>query len=360
MHEFGLKNTGRVGEQQRSGVRKRSEIQKQLRKLLHEPKRLLLNVAYLPRELRLLRACRPDVVLARDDLLTVSFVLSARRLGLPLVIEKNGPVLEFRLYGHYRHLPYLPESWEGWKLRQADRVTAVSSALRGYLADTHRLPDSKFSIVPNGADPEVFHPEVRSDSRLPHELLENPVVGFVGSFKSWHGPDLLARMAVELGTARPSCHFLFVGDGSKLEEVKRRTESLGPRIHFTGNVPHERVPGLVAAFDIAVMPESNFYGSPLKVIEWMAAGKAVVAPRYGPLEELIQDGVEGMLFAPGDLDSLVRALLTLYDQPDLRCSLGRAAISRVRASLTWRHNAERMVSACGLALSRWRGEKSQG
>jgi glycosyltransferase involved in cell wall biosynthesis len=117
-------------------------------------------------------------------------------------------------------------------------------------------------------------------------------------------------------------------------------------VTFLGRVPHERVPGLVGALDIGVMPESNFYGSPLKVIEWMAAAKAVVAPRYGPLVEVIDDGEHGLLFTPRDVEHLVAQVLRLVDEPALRAQVGARAAARVTRSLTWEHNAQRVLAAC--------------
>ena len=98
------------------------------------------------------------------------------------------------------------------------------------------------------------------------------------------------------------------------------------------------------------MPESNFYGSPLKVIEWMAAARAVVAPSYGPLEEVIDDGVQGLLFEPRNAEQLVAQILRLVDSRELREKLGAAAATRVTEGLTWEHNAQRVLDACREAM----------
>jgi glycosyltransferase involved in cell wall biosynthesis len=84
----------------------------------------------------------------------------------------------------------------------------------------------------------------------------------------------------------------------------------------------------------------------------MAAGKAIVAPRYVPLEDVIDDGVQGLLFPPRDCEALVRSVLRLVDGPELRRSLGRAAAERACSSLSWEHNARRVLEACQRARSR--------
>src|SRR5436853_5971427 len=101
-------------------------------------------------------------------------------------------------------------------------------------------------------------------------------------------------MALRVAALRPRVRFLLVGDGPGAGMARDRLAPLGDRVVVTGSVPHAEVPGLVAAFDIGVLPESSFYACPLKVIEWMAAGKAVVAPCRGPLREVLADGEEGV------------------------------------------------------------------
>ncbi len=333
------------------GASIRTGLKRPLRRYLHEPKELLLNLPYFWREIRCLRGQRPDVLLFRSRYLGASCVAVARCLRLPLVIEVNAPVSEARLYrDHYFHLPWIPENLTGRTLRRADGLTAVSSALKDYLIESHGLSPDRITVVPNGADVRRFRPDVCPDPQLAQNFRQNPVVGFVGSFRKFHGPELLARMALRVAEVRPRVHFVFVGDGPQAALMRSLRERLGARLLLTGSVAHDRVPGLVAGFDIAVMPESNFYGSPLKVIEWMAAGRAVVAPAYGPLEEIIDSGREGLLFPPGDEDALVQSVLELVDDPDRLAALGQGAAARVRSSLTWEDNARRVIAACRKAL----------
>jgi glycosyltransferase involved in cell wall biosynthesis len=326
-------------------LRLRQALQRRLSRWLHEPKELVWNVPYVRRETRVLAAARPDVLLVRDYVLTASCVPVARRLGLPLVLEVNAPAAEFGLYlDDYWHVPWVAGWLEGWKLRHAQAVVVVSSALRDHLAARHGVPADRFAVVPNGADVDLFRPDLAPDPAA--GAGGGPVVGFVGSFERWHGTGLLARMMLEVGRVRPAVRFVLVGDGPELAAVRDTVAPLDGRVLLTGRVSHARVPGLVAAFDVGVVPDSGFYMSPLKVMEWMAAGKAVVAPGHGPLREVIEDGVHGLLFPPGSLDGLVSAVLRVVDDAALRRSLGAAAAARARGALTWRDNARAVVAAC--------------
>ena len=332
--------------------RGRALLKRRLGRFLHEPKEILWNPLYVRAETALLRRLHPDVLLVRDHALTASPVVTARRLSLPLVFEVNAPSEEGRLFlDEYLHLPYVSRWIEAWKLRRADGVAVVSSTLKRMLVEAYGLSEDRVVVAPNGADVERFRPD-----RPPDPILGpgggGAVVGFVGSFRRWHGTDLLARTIVEVGALRPGVRFLLVGDGPEAASVRDAVRPLGDRVVMTGRVEHARIPALTAAFDIGILPETLFYGSPLKVVEWMAAGRAVVAPGYPALSDLVEDGVHALLFPPGDASALARAVLRLVDDAALRSRLGEAAAARARAHLTWTDNARRVVGACEAALRR--------
>ena len=335
--------------------RARGSVKDRFSRYLHEPKELVWNARYVARELKVLARLRPDVLLVRDHTPTASCVVVAHRLGLPLVIEFNAPADEAHLYlDEYWHVPVVGSWLEGLKLRHADAVTVVSTALRDHLVGRHGVDAGKFAVVPNGADTARFHPDVAPDAALPRG--DSPVIGFVGSFSRWHGTELLADMILVVGRARPKARFLLVGDGAERIGVTTAIASLGDRVLWTGSVPHERVPGLVAAMDVGVVPDAGFYMSPLKALEWMAAGRALAAPDTGPLREIAEDGVHALLFRQRSRDDLVATVLRLVDEPGLRRRLGDAAMARVRTELTWTDNARKVLAACERARALRRGD----
>jgi len=173
-------------------------------------------------------------------------------------------------------------------------------------------------------------------------------VGFVGSFKAWHGLSVLIEAFGRLRLTCPDTRLLLVGDGpercSLLADLSAR--GLLEATHLTGRVAPHDVPGLLASMDVAVAPypqRRHFYFSPLKVYEYMAAGLPVVASRIGQLRRLIDDGVTGLLCPPGDADALTSALDRLRTNPQLRLRMGRAARARVLGRYTWAAVATRIL-----------------
>ncbi len=327
--------------------RLRQALKRRFGRYLHDPKEFLWNPRYVRRELALLGAEPPDVLLVRNHDLGVSCVPVARRLGLPLVLEVNAPAEEARrYYDEYWHVGWLQEWSARFKLRRAGAIVVVSQALADYLVAGYEIEPERVVVAPNGADLERFRPdtpaELETDPRAPR-------VGFVGSFQKFHGLDLLGGMVEAVAAARPQARFLFVGGGDGAEDLQRRLD-LGERATFTGRVEHGRVPGLMASLDVGVIADAGAYQCPLKLIEMMAAGKAIAGPRQGPIEDLVEDGVHAVLFEPRDQDSLVAGVLELIDDPELRQSLGEAAAGRAHASLSWEDNAQRVLAACEQAM----------
>jgi len=345
----------------------RNTLKRRLSPYLHELKELCWNPRYIIRELDIVRQEQPDVILSRTHFLTASCLAVAKRSGKPLVLEMNAPACESVMYfDEYLHLPLVGEFLERLTAQGAGEVIVVSEALRRYVASRYKLPLEKISANPNGADNARFHPNVDgSKVRQQFGLQGKKVIGFVGSLYRWHGPDLL-RNVIDHFRKDHGVAFLLVGDGHGWEKFREliASDGLRERVSLPGQVPHDSLPEYIAAMDVALLPESNFYGSPLKVIEYMATGIPTVAPRYGPLEEIIEHGREGLLFPPRNVKAALHSITGLLANAEMRQQMGLAAACKVTQSLTWRHNAEQVIAACQRALkqhkSRWLHRDSAG
>jgi glycosyltransferase involved in cell wall biosynthesis len=301
---------------------------------------------------------KPDVILTRYNLYNFSAAAVARMRRIPFVVEVNSPMAhENRKFNTGKlHLPVLPEWIERLNLRMASAVVVVSEVLRDYFV-RQGIPESKISVVPNGVDPEVFSPEIPSTGvREKYNLQGKVVIGFVGSFHYWHGVDNLLGFMAEVLRGYDHVRFLLVGTGPLHQELESavRDQGYSDRVSLTGYVPHEKVPEYISAMDIVLAPYPAmdfFYFSPLKLFEYMACGKPVVASRLGQIAELIKDGVNGMLYEPEDLPQMAVKCRVLIENPELRSEIGRNARKSILAGYTWRSNAEKIIEVLKLATN---------
>ena len=139
---------------------------------------------------------------------------------------------------------------------------------------------------------------------------------------------------------------LLVGDGKDLAAVRSEVEARGllDRVRLPGRVAHDQVPAWLACMDYAVLPDSNEYGSPMKLFEQMAMGVAVVAPDYDPVAEVVAHGSTGWLFPRKDLAACIDQVLDLAGRPDERARVGAAARDYIRRERRWRNNAHQLLS----------------
>ncbi len=302
-----------------------------------------------PAARRLVRAGRsfgPDLLYERYAFGNRGGLWASRRLGCPLVLEVNSPMVEELGRTRGLSLRGLAARVEGEVFRGADLVCAVSGVLAGMLEDLG-VPRERLLVTPNGVDLEAFDaPDpaaARSELGLPQGV---PVLGFVGWVRDWHRLDLVVEglESAALGDA----HLAIVGGGPAVPDLVEaaRRAGVSERLHLLGPRRHERIPGLLPAFDVALVPAINPYASPLKLHEYMAAGLAVVAPDQPNLREVLTHGADALLVSPGDGAALVEACGRLVAEGALRARLGREArASLERQDLTWRGNVRRVLAA---------------
>ncbi|MFA5730794.1 MAG: glycosyltransferase family 4 protein [Acidithiobacillus sp.] len=273
---------------------------------------------------------RPDALYERYALFHRSGGDLASALGVPYVLEVNAPLVYEQERFRGLRLKALAEEAEVAAFHQADHVVAVSEAVREHVL-SRRVPAKRVTVLPNGVDISRFHPQVDGQGvRQRLGLDGRSVIGFVGSLKPWHGLDFLLDAFMLVSRQSPEAVLLVVGEGPGSAALQSRaTENgFGGKVIMTGRVPHEDIPGYLAAMDLTVapyLPQDGFYFSPLKVVESLAVGRPVVAPRIGQLPSLIEDSVTGLLFPPGDLAACVGCILTLLNEPSQRQAMGHRA-----------------------------------
>ena len=291
----------------------------------------------------------PDFIYERASLYSTAGVLLARELERPLIVELNSPLSVEQATYRATGLGDLAARAERWALARADAVLAVSTPLRDYAISLGAEQD-RVHVVPNGVDADLFKPrEPDLEVRKRWGLDDDPVLGFVGGLRPWHGVEVLPALLDRLVSRYPGLRLVIVGDGPLRGELEHelRERRLARSAVLTGSLPHEEVPALIHQFDVALAPYSrphhDFYFSPLKLFEYMACGVPVIAAALGQIEEVVRDGETGLLYPPGQQDALLAACERLLSHPDLRRRLGRMAAKEIHNHYTWDRNSERVI-----------------
>lgn len=291
-----------------------------------------------------------DLVYERYSLWSFAGMQWARGRGIPGLIEVNAPLIEEQAAHRVLIDAAAAEQVAADVFGAAAGIVAVSEEIVRYL---QRYPGAqrKAHVLANGVDPARF-PEGQAPS-LPG-APGSFTVGFVGSLKPWHGLPVLVEAFARLHRERPDARLLIVGDGPERGAIESQLAALGVcgAAHFTGAVPAHAVPGLLASMDVATAPyaqSEQCYFSPLKVFEYMAAARAVVASRTGQLETLLDHGTNGCLVPPGDAAALAHALTQLAGDPAGRVRLGHAARATVLRRHTWDQVVEGILTIAALA-----------
>lgn len=300
-----------------------------------------------------IESSRPHFIYQRYSRFTLAGVEASQSTGLPLFLEYNGSEVWVGRHWDKVGMLGLLERFERTNLLAAARIFVVSEVEQRNLLRAG-VQAEKIVVNPNGVDAERFRPQIGGE-RVRAELgisRDETLVGFVGSFGPWHGVMALAE-AIKLMPEAARVRFLLVGSGSLREEVENTLRAAGAmeRVIFTGAVSHERVPALLDACDVLASPHvpladgSEFFGSPTKLFEYMAMGKAIVASRLGQIGDVLAHEETALLVEPGDAQELSEAILRLTESGDLRSSLGSAARREAVARNTWEHNARRVLKA---------------
>jgi glycosyltransferase involved in cell wall biosynthesis len=282
-----------------------------------------------------------DVVYERHALWAHAGMEYARRHGMPGLLEVNAPLVEEQAEHRLLHHRALAEEVAARAFAAATALLAVSPAVASYL-DRHGEAAGRVHVVPNGVDPRRFEVPARRGAR------DDVAIAFVGTLKPWHGLDGLLDAFASLATALPRARLLLIGDGPERSALADRASRAGIAGHitWTGAVAPEQVPSLLAGADVGVAPYPrlpDFYFSPLKVLEYMAAGLPVVASRSGSLPDLVGHGVHGLLYEPGDVPGLAAGIAELAADPPLRRRLGQRGQEKVRREHTWEAVARRIL-----------------
>ena len=293
-----------------------------------------------------------DLVYERYSLFSTALADITAATGVPGVLEVNAPLIDEQR----RHRSLVDASGAAQVLHRQVAAARATVCVSDPVADwvrrrTTDLPDAsdivdRIHTVPNGVSVRRIQPQPEDPDRV--------VVTFVGTLKPWHGvADLITAAAL----ARQSWSLRIIGDGPEMDSLRAQAGRLGVEADFRGAVAPQDIPIHLAGSAIGVAPYPDLgggeqqYFSPMKVLEYLAAGLAVVASDVGQIPQLLEDGSgrHGVLVAPSDPTALAAALDDLAACPDRRARMGRSGRLLAEERHSWRRTVDRILELAGLA-----------
>lgn len=285
-----------------------------------------------------------DLIYERYSLWSYSAMEFAQSQGIPGILEVNAPLIEEQ--AEYRGLVHRDQAERvaARAFRAAKKIVAISEEVKAYLSRWGI--DPKVQVIFNGVNHHRFAAPLSPAMPKAHDMF---TVGFVGSLKPWHGLSHLVNAFAQLHQRVPQARLLIVGDGPKRDSLKADLEQRGllTLTHLTGAVALDQIPPFLAAMDVAVAPypaNLNFYFSPLKVMEYLAAGLPLVSSDVGQLSHLLSHGETGWLCPPGDDVAFAGALEQFWYSPALRRQIGSAGRQYILTHHTWEKVVEQIVA----------------
>jgi glycosyltransferase involved in cell wall biosynthesis len=290
----------------------------------------------------------------RFNLLSLGGALASKKLGIPFVLEVNADLLEQR---RFKGMPErgLRRLFAIWATRTcfnaAAKVICISEGLKNHLRSRWEIDERKIAVLPCAADVDTFGAKYDTEAvRRGLGLATEPVLMWVGGFYPWHDLSMLLESFALILKRRPDARLVLVGDGQTRSSIVDSVtkNGLSQAVIMTGAIAHSQVPQMLAIADVAIVPSPPITaslggtGTPLKLFEFMAAGKAIVATGLNEAAEVIQHGHNGLLVEAGDVNGFAESTLKLIDDPEERSRLGQNAREQAVKQYSWEHYTRRL------------------
>jgi len=287
---------------------------------------------------------KPDFIYERYNLFFPSGIWAKKRFRMPLILEINAPLYDERSKHDSISLNKLAQWSESYVWRSADFVLPVTRVLANSVV-SRKVDPNKIMVVPNGINRVRFSREIDTNEIIEKYGLEDKLIlGFTGFIREWHRLDRVIDAIYQNDDKK--WHLLIVGDGPARIELEKRVNilNMNDQITITGIVERESIVKYVSTFDIALQPDVVSYASPLKLFEYLALGKAVLAPDKENIREILTDGADAILFDPDNDSDFTEKLLMLCNSESLRRNLSKEALVLIKGKeLYWDANAKKIV-----------------
>lgn len=322
-------------------IHKTLELTKYVPEFIFEFIEVIYNLVAFFRVGREIDKNRPVFLYERYSLFMFAGVLQARRKGVPVILEVNDSAIVERVRPLFFRL--IASKIEKWIFTKCSGIVFISSNFKNTV-EQYYGEVAPSVICPNAADSKQFS-MVGFDREKEKEKLglsSKVVCGYVGAFHHWHGIEWFVRELAPKIKKHPQLSLLLVGDGPVYDSICSIISShkIEAQVVMPGRVPHSEVKNYIAAMDYGILPDSNEYGSPMKLFEMMAMRVPLVSPSFEPIVEVVTDKENGWLFSPNNRDEAVNLTLNLSNDLSEIHKVGLQAEEYIKTQRLWIHNAE--------------------
>ncbi len=270
------------------------------------------------------------------------------KFGYKTLFEVNGlPSIELKYHypGMDSELLAKIKEQEIATLHLADAIICPSNVTRDYIASLG-LDRKRITVIPNGVSLSDF-----SITPLPSREGREPILLYIGTLADWQGLDIVIKALPKIIESRPvKLNIVGRGRSRQRKMLAKQIRKLGLEDHVIVQpaVPHHEIPELIAKADICVAPlalnDRNVTqgACPIKVLEYMAAGRPLLASNMPIVRELVREDVDGLLFSPNDPDDLSRQAVQLLKDMELSKRLAESAAAHVREKFTWHESQKKL------------------
>ena len=290
-----------------------------------------------------------DIVHYRNIWDGLSIAQNKKRFGYKTLFEVNGlPSIELKYHYPALDVELLAKirEQEIATLHLSDAIICPSNVTRDYIASLG-LSRNRITVIPNGVSPSDFSP-----SPLPSRAGRIPSLLYIGTLADWQGLEVVIKSLPKILEQVP-VHLRIVGRGRSRQRkmLMKHIRKLGVEgsVLIQPAVPHHQVPDLIAESDICLAPlglnDRNVTqgACPIKVLEYMASSRPLIASNIPIVRELVREDVDGLLFSPNDPEDLTHKVLMLLNDVELSKRLADSATERALTKFTWHESQKKLA-----------------
>jgi glycosyltransferase involved in cell wall biosynthesis len=320
---------------------------------------LFYNFQFISPATKILQKQKPDIIYQRHSACSICGALLAKKLKLPFVLEFNSPegwkLLNWSMNKNWliknlaKTFAKLVTNLENYSIKRANLVIVVSKPLKTLLI-SRGFNSKKILVNPNGVDLKEID-KIKPDNQYIKKGKVN--FCFLGTFGPWHGVLELIKSIKKTAEKEPNIHFILIGDGPLKKSCEKivKKDKITKFVTFTGALEHKNAISVLKSCDILVSPhvpnpdESQFFGSPTKLFEYMAVKKLIVASDLEQIGEILKKYKAAIFVKPGNIENLSKGLIqAVRSKKSVKEKLAKNARTAVEKEFTWDFNAKRAIN----------------